>query len=248
MKQLTRDLLTFAQKVEGKHTSTMWDNILLFNGFLNMRCFQPMRELKPGMDELSVEISFDKMGFPTLKCSDMFNLSGHFMMPFSQQFVEDIANDLCLYYGSEEQIKVEAFFPEDIGSAGFLFQTKKENVSISKKAAKAPANITAENIGLFISFLKMRGFQKILELEPVMNELCVEISFNEWGVPTLNCSNMLTLTGHFMMPFSQQFVEDIANALRNIQNTEEDIGIKVYFPGDNGDNAGYQFWTYTDRG
>lgn len=111
----------------------------------------------------------------------------------------------------------------------------RKELEISKKT------IEKENISLFVNFLIQRGFQKILEFCPGMDELIVVISFDEKDHPSMKLSNYITLHGSSMFPFTRAFTDEVAFDIQNLEGTDDDIGIEVSVLSDeNGKNV-YEF-------
>ena len=104
--------------------------------------------------------------------------------------------------------------------------------------------IQQENISLFVDFLNRRGFQKILEFCPDMDELIIEISFDKKDQPSMKLSDYMPLHGPSMFPFTQAFTNDVAVDIQNLEGTDDDIGIDVLLPVNTNREKTYEFRCY----
>lgn len=91
-----------------------------------------------------------------------------------------------------------------------------------------------QSIDLFVSFLVEFGYREILRYYPELDELCVTIKFpTEAGRakhlrPEMDISDFMTYKGEHVIPFTEQFVDDVATSIKSLKGTIHELPIDVY--------------------
>lgn len=124
---------------------------------------------------------------------------------------------------------------------------RKELIDFRKKSDKSWETIDRENITLLIMFLNVGVYQKLPENYPIQKYLDVEISFDicrnpqmmVYQNPKMMLSNFMTLNGSRLVPFTKDFVLDVAHNIQNLHDNEDYTGIMVNI---SDDKTKFEFW------
>lgn len=225
---IMKELISFREAGKDSWDTVDKENLFFFVTFLNTGVYQKIPKNYPYLKYLEVKISFKDDGSAVVEYgADPIKLDT--AVPFTKEFMWYIATELYKLQGTDNTIGISASISEDRNSFVFIIDTtySKYYFFLNQWCGAPIASINWAEASLLATFLSTRSFKRILREYPCSAEVKTKISFAPGTRPKMTLSDFMTLEGDLIIPFTREFVLSATKGIKNLHDSEYDIGISA---------------------